>query len=125
MNGTDRFDTEILDLVDETHPGVRIGSLDRPIVVREYDDGSGHPPSELDSVTVGETIHVHDHATRVASTSRHGLDGELFQIGFYAEFCGTVCTLWVDRDPYLLDVCNSGIYAVDPGEIRVTSEAIT
>lgn len=122
--GRERFDVSKLEPVDEDHPGVKLGIFDSPIVDRGYDDGSGMPTSDIEPVDPGMTVVVYEHPARVSSTSRHGLDGDLFQIGFYADFCGTVCSLWVDRNPYLLDVCNGGIYAVDPDEVRVRYEVV-
>lgn len=29
----------------------------------------------------------------------------------------TISTLWVDREPYLLDVCNGGVYAYGPEDV--------
>ena len=107
-----------LERVDASHPGVVLGIMDTPIVDRHFEDDSYQPTEELSRITPGSKIKVEGVETRVSDTTREGISGDLFQIGFYPDFVGTVSSMWVDRDPFLLSVCNGGIYAVDPNTVK-------
>lgn len=96
--------------------------VDHPIVDRhDYDDGSDEPRPEIAALGPGDTILFRDDEVRLSSVAyrcHHGRH-DLFKLGFPPEAVGTVASLYVDRDAYLLDVCNGPIEVVDPSEVTV------
>ena len=93
---------------------------------------TGQPCVEKDAGTIEQGIDPYDDCRATVADVRAGhtigLDDELFQVlsrrlvstndlGLVsihlesAEPDGSLGRLWVDRDPYLFDVCNSGVHA--------------
>lgn len=106
--------------LDESHEGMTVGEIDgSPIVDRVASDDSPEPKPPLDSVRPGDSLEIRGvgtEARRVGSRSNFGKRG-VFRIGLPVEFVGTVSTLYVDRGPYLFDILNGPVYAVDPSEV--------
>lgn len=94
---------------------------DRLIVNKNYSDESQQPTDPLASLNPSDTITIGSETITVYSVCR---DVEkhtktLIEIGIPPNTFGTVATLIVERDPYLLDVCNGGIYKVLPRDVTV------
>lgn len=95
--------------------------FDTLIVDREASDGSDEPRPEIRQLSPGETVVFRGKEAKIHSTGQRKNNGrmELYRIGFGANVVGTVATLYVDRDPYLLDISNGPIETVDPSEVSV------
>lgn len=96
-------------------------------VVENCDDGddSDEPREEIAAVSPGDVVTIGPVECSILSTGERVNFG---QRGLYSltlpwtgEF-GAVATLYVDRDPYRLDVCNGKVYDVDPSEVVVRDE---
>ena len=106
--------------LDESHEGMTVGAIDgSPIVDGNYSNETSEPKQRLDSVRPKDSLEirgVETEARRVGSRSNFG-KRDVFRIGLPVEFVGSVSTLYVDRDPYLFDILNGPVYAVDPSEV--------
>lgn len=102
-------------------PGVKRGLTGQLIVDRRASDESDEPKDELTRLTPGDTILFRGEEARVKTLGKRSNYGQrgLFSIGFGPEVVGTVATLYVDRDPYLLDICNGPVHEVAPSEVQV------
>jgi hypothetical protein len=119
--------TEVVALIAVKEPDPDLGVTESPVFDRvivdrhDYDDGSDEPRPEIAALGPGDTILFRGGEVRLSSVGQRCHNGrrELYRIGFPPEAVGTVATLYVDRDPYLLDVCNGPIEVVDPEEVTV------
>jgi hypothetical protein len=93
--------------------------FDRVIVDSRAWDESNEPAAWLSGLSPGDTIRLLGEEAKITSLGLRKNYGQrgLHRIGLQSDFLGTVATLVVDRDPYLLDVCNGPIYAVEPTEV--------
>jgi len=108
------------DAVGTDHPGVFAGAISgRPTVARDRGTDPTQPRPAVAELSPGDTIRLFGTPIRLTSVGKHVARGntELYRLGVAVEPIGTVSTLWVDRDPYLLSVCNGPIYAVPPSEV--------
>lgn len=101
---------------------------------------SEHPSVDPDARTIKAEADPHsDCRSPIAGVQlgdRLALNGEQYQIGsqtivsknglglvcLYVDPTppgGTIARLWVDREPYLLDVCNGNVYAHNPEDVRI------
>jgi len=106
--------------VDASHPGVMRGEVTGGLLAdrRAWDD-SPEPTAPVSGVCAGDTVTIAGRPVGVQSRGvrrNYGQEG-VCRLGLRAEAFGTVASLWVDRDPYLLDVCNGPVHVVDPAEV--------
>lgn len=90
---------------------------------RAWDD-SDEPQQWLTELHPGDTILFRGNNARIVSLgtrSNYGQHG-LYRLGFDVDVAGTTASLYVDRDPYLLDICNGPIQVVDPSEVEPIDE---
>lgn len=90
---------------------------------RAWDD-SDEPQQWLTRLSPGDTILFRGEEARVSSLGKRSNFGQrgLYQLGFDADVVGTTASLYVDRDPYLLDITNGPIQVVDPSEVKPLAE---
>lgn len=109
-----------------TQPDASIGVKESPvvdtlIVDRKASDDSEEPRLDIANLSPGDAIALRGDRVELSSTGKrmnHGQTG-LFRLGFMEPRTDTVASLWVDRDPYLLDICNGPIETVDPADVEV------
>lgn len=108
-----------LTAVDPSTAGVKRGVTGDLIVDREGADDSDEPRTEITQLSPGDTIRFQGEQARISSISERVRQGRrnMYAIGFGADVVGTVATLHVDRDPYLLDICNGPICSVHPADV--------
>jgi hypothetical protein len=108
-----------------TEPDEELGTkmspvFDRVIVDSRAWDESNEPAKWLTELKPGDSVCFRGKEAKITSLGLRRNYGQrgLHRIGLRPDVVGTVATLVVDRDPYLLDVCNGPIYAVDPSEVE-------
>lgn len=91
----------------------------QPCATSEGDE-SDEPRQNIAEIAPGETVLINGVECRVFSTSERRNFGQrgLYALSFDAESLGTVATLYVERNPYKLDVCNGQVYDIDPLEVE-------
>jgi len=94
--------------------------FDRVIVDSRAWDESNEPANWLSDLSPGDTLRFLGEEAKITSLGFRKSYGQrgLYRIGLHPDVVGTVATLVVDRDPYLLDVCNGPVYSVDPSEVE-------
>jgi hypothetical protein len=116
-------------LTPVTEPSDEYGVKESPvfdclIVDRDATPDKTNPRPDIADLSPGDTVAIHDTEFRVPSTGKHIRRGQkyIYRFSVPPDAFGTVATVYVDRDPYLLDVCNGGIYPVDPDAVTVAPE---
>jgi len=96
--------------------------FDRMIVDSRAWDDSDEPRRELEAISPGDMISIGDVEFDIRSVCRRRNYGQrgVCDVGVPPSAFGTVAKLVVDRDPYLLDICNGPIYTVAPGEVSIS-----
>lgn len=103
--------------LDESHDGIKASPVTgEPIVDR--DAGDPEPTTNLQDVSPGNSVEICGSVAPVQSVGCKSYRGPPWRLGISHEFIGVVSTLYIDREPYLFDVCNGPIYAVDPSEVK-------
>jgi len=95
--------------------------VDTLIVDREAWDDSDEPRPEIADLGPGDRIRMCGEEIEldsVGSRVNHGPTG-VYRLGIPYQNGRAVSTLWVDRDPYLLDICNGPIQVIEPSEVEV------
>ena len=123
MTAPDRYSgiiTESDTPLDESASGITTGVSGDPIVDQRGWDASDEPRDDLTTVSPGETVLIRGEEAKVFSLSKRKNFGQtgLYSYFFAADFIGTAATLYVDRDPYLLDICNGPIFPIAPSEVE-------
>lgn len=105
----------------EDADGVQRGITGQLIVEKHEPDNSDEPRDSLTALSPGDTILFRGEEATVQSVGHRVNFGQrgMYSLGFGAEVLGTVATLYVDRDPYLLDICNGPVHEVDPEAVQV------
>jgi hypothetical protein len=102
--------------------GVKASPLTgRAIVDRDATPDTAEPRGEIAALSPGDRIRIDGVETKVSPVGKHVRNGYhyTYRLGIPSEAFGTVATLWVDRDPFLLDICNGPIHPVDPTDVEV------
>jgi len=109
-----------------TEPDGELGVKQSPVfdcltVDREASDDSGQPRPEIASLSPGDRVRIRDTKCDLSSVGKHVENSRynVYRLGIPPVAFGTVVTLWVDRDPYLLSFCNGPIELVEPSEVTV------
>lgn len=87
-------------------------------------DESDEPRRELEAVHAGDTIVVDGVAAHVVSRGRrvnYGQQG-LYKFTLSPDAFGVVASLYVDRDPYKLTLCNGPVREIEPGAVEVRDD---
>lgn len=115
--------------VDETSTelpdGVIHGKLSGdPTVTSKAADESAEPRDAIAAVDAGDTIRFEGELVRVISVGRRVNFNQrgVYRFTLSAEDIGTASTLYVDRDPYLLNICNGPVRAIAPQDVQPTIE---
>jgi len=84
-------------------------------------DDSGEPRDALKTVHAGDTIVVDGTEAHVISRGRRINYGQrgLYRFTLRPDAFGTVASLYVDRDPYRLSLCNGSVREIDPKAVEV------
>jgi len=109
-------------VVDESHPGVTTGEISgNPIVDRNAWDNSGEPRAELEAVSTGDEVIVDGDRAVVRSVgTRVNYEQQgLYRFTLDIEGPDPLATLYVDRDPYLLQVTGIRVETIETEEVTV------
>jgi hypothetical protein len=92
-----------------------------PIVDRDATPDTAEPRGEIARLSPGDRIRIAGTESKVSPVGKHVRNGHhyTYRLGIPPEAFGTVASLWVDRDPFLLDICNGPIHPVDPKDVDV------
>ena len=84
-------------------------------------DNSNEPKRQIAELSPGDTLVVAGVEFAVSSVGKRCTFGQegVYSLGVPPEAFGTVGSLYVDRDPYLLNICNGPIYVVEPSEVNI------
>jgi len=84
-------------------------------------DDSDEPRDALKTVHAGDTIHVDGTEAHVISRGRRINYGQrgLYNFTLSPAAFGTVASLYVDRDPYKLSICNGPVREIEPKAVEV------
>ena len=85
-----------------------------------YDD-SDEPHGAIESVGCGDTICISGTDAHIISRGcrvNYGQRG-LYRFTLRPDAFGVVASLFVDRDPYELSLCNGPVREIDPSEVSV------
>ena len=76
------------------------------------------PPRAVEGLAAGDDITIAGHDAHVGSYTQK-VDGYPYRLTISPEYCGTVCSLYLTHRPYLLNICNGEVYAVDPEQVQL------
>ena len=108
-------------LSEEMHDLLGEGD-DIGVVENRHDgDSSDEPRPEIEALTPGDRVRIRGVECKLQSTGKRVNYGQrgLYSLGIPPEAFGTVATLYVNRDPDRLDICNGEVYDIDPSEVDV------
>ena len=93
------------------------------LFVDRVDFETTEPRREIASLTPHDEIKILDEETYITSVCKDVQTSteHVIEIGLPPTALGTVATLTVDRSPYIIDVCNGGVYTVPPQEVTPIS----
>jgi len=121
MSDTETTELAQVETVDEGLGVKQSPVFDTLIVDSDAWDNSNEPQREIAAVSPGDTLVVAGVKFSVSSVGKrctYGQEG-VYCLGVPPEAFGTVGSLYVDRDPYLLNICNGPIYVVEPSEVNI------
>ena len=95
---------------------VKAGDISGQPIVDRNAGTTVRPPRTLQTLSPGDAIHIGGRETVVKSTRRPS-DGPVYRLGLPVAFVGTISTLYVNRDPYLLSACNGAVAQVPREEV--------
>jgi len=77
-------------------------------------------------VTAGTTLTIYGHPVEVKTTGmeikeseRHGVERIITKFGFDEDMIGVNCQLYIDREPYLLNVASGPIWEIEPKHVEL------
>jgi len=84
-------------------------------------DDSDEPQGAIQSVRCGDTICIAGTDAHIISWGRRVNYGQrgLYKFTLRPDAFGVVASLYVDRDPYELSLCNGPVREIDPAEVSV------
>jgi len=96
------------------HAAVTAGSTEGVVVSTDaLTDGR---PRWAARVDVGDDIMIAGQPAHIGSYA-HAPGCEPHELTISPAWCGTICTLYLTHRPFVLRICNGGIYAVDPEQV--------
>lgn len=107
---------------DELPAGLHFGEIGGGVYVeKDNPDESNEPGLEMRRLSPGDILRIDGEEVEIISTgvrSNFSQKG-LYRLGFAPEAFGTPATLYIDRTPYLLDLTNGPVKAIDPDTIDI------
>jgi hypothetical protein len=108
---------------------VKKGSNNHIVPIAPPNDIRSQSDLPFQGLSAGSQITIYGYPTEIKTTGmeirdsdRYGFNRFITKFGFDDKLIGTTSQLYIDREPYLLNVVNGPVWEIDPSDVSYSVE---